>query len=181
MLEDMAVRKFADKTRHDYFRHVETFTAFLGRSRAARTGTRCSHPSCRSCCARGGCSVARRLAVPRRLMPNPVRGTPVELQEDSGLLAPRSGAAQRGYRLGGPLRNAAGAKAMPRGCPRWRRRLLRQTPVRSWCRSGMSAPRRPRVRRAQPPRDRPHRRRAPLRWCADPRHGRRPDEARQMW
>jgi integrase/recombinase XerD len=32
MLEDMAVRKFGDKTRHDYIRHVETFTAFLGRS-----------------------------------------------------------------------------------------------------------------------------------------------------
>ncbi|HWE16065.1 MAG TPA: tyrosine-type recombinase/integrase [Hyphomicrobiaceae bacterium] len=32
MLEDMAVRKFGDKTRHDYIRHVETFTAFLGRA-----------------------------------------------------------------------------------------------------------------------------------------------------
>jgi Phage integrase, N-terminal SAM-like domain len=32
VLEDMAVRKFGDKTRHDYIRHVETFTAFLGRS-----------------------------------------------------------------------------------------------------------------------------------------------------
>jgi hypothetical protein len=32
MLEDMAVRKFGDKTRHDYIRHVEAFTRFLGRS-----------------------------------------------------------------------------------------------------------------------------------------------------
>jgi hypothetical protein len=31
MLEDMAVRKFSDKTRQDYIRHVETFAAFLGR------------------------------------------------------------------------------------------------------------------------------------------------------
>ena len=32
MLEDMAVRKFGDKTRHDYIRHVAMFAAFLGRS-----------------------------------------------------------------------------------------------------------------------------------------------------
>src|SRR5688572_33014467 len=32
MLEDMAVRKFGDKTRHDYIRHVEAFASFLGRS-----------------------------------------------------------------------------------------------------------------------------------------------------
>ena len=32
MLEDMAVRKFGDKTRHDYIRHVEAFARFLGRS-----------------------------------------------------------------------------------------------------------------------------------------------------
>ena len=32
MLEDMAVRKFGEKTRHDYIRHVETFASFLGRS-----------------------------------------------------------------------------------------------------------------------------------------------------
>jgi hypothetical protein len=32
MLEDMAVRKFGEKTRRDYIRHVETFASFLGRS-----------------------------------------------------------------------------------------------------------------------------------------------------
>ena len=32
MLEDMAVRKLGDKTRHDYIRHVEAFARFLGRS-----------------------------------------------------------------------------------------------------------------------------------------------------
>jgi hypothetical protein len=28
MLEDKAVRKFGDKTRHDYIRHVEAFARF---------------------------------------------------------------------------------------------------------------------------------------------------------
>jgi len=32
MLEDMAVRKLGEKTRHDYIRHVEAFASFLGRS-----------------------------------------------------------------------------------------------------------------------------------------------------
>jgi integrase/recombinase XerD len=32
MIEDMSVRNFVEKTRHDYIRHVRTFTAFLGRS-----------------------------------------------------------------------------------------------------------------------------------------------------
>src|ERR1700688_5155096 len=32
MIEDMSVRKFGDKTRHDYIRHVESFARFLGRS-----------------------------------------------------------------------------------------------------------------------------------------------------
>jgi integrase len=32
MIEDMSVRKFVEKTRNDYIRHVKTFTAFLGRS-----------------------------------------------------------------------------------------------------------------------------------------------------
>src|SRR5271169_4375898 len=32
MIEDMTVRNFVEKTRHDYIRHVWTFTAFLGRS-----------------------------------------------------------------------------------------------------------------------------------------------------
>jgi hypothetical protein len=29
MIEDMMVRKFAEKTRNDYIRHVKTFAAFL--------------------------------------------------------------------------------------------------------------------------------------------------------
>jgi integrase/recombinase XerD len=32
MLEDMAVRRLGEKTRHDYIKHVETFTRFLGRA-----------------------------------------------------------------------------------------------------------------------------------------------------
>ena len=32
MHEDMAVRRFSEKTRYDYIRHVEAFTRFLGRS-----------------------------------------------------------------------------------------------------------------------------------------------------
>ena len=32
LIEDMTVRNFVEKTRHDYIRHVKTFTAFLGRS-----------------------------------------------------------------------------------------------------------------------------------------------------
>ena len=32
MLEDMAVRKFGEKTRHDYIRHVAVLAKFLGRS-----------------------------------------------------------------------------------------------------------------------------------------------------
>ena len=32
MLEDMAVRKFGEKTRHDYIRHVAMFAKFLDRS-----------------------------------------------------------------------------------------------------------------------------------------------------
>jgi integrase/recombinase XerD len=32
MLEDMAVRRLGEKTRHDYIKHIETFTRFLGRS-----------------------------------------------------------------------------------------------------------------------------------------------------
>ena len=32
VLEDMAVRQFGDKTRHDYIRHIESFARFLGRS-----------------------------------------------------------------------------------------------------------------------------------------------------
>jgi integrase/recombinase XerD len=32
MIEDMTVRGFGEKTRHDYARHVRTFSAFIGRS-----------------------------------------------------------------------------------------------------------------------------------------------------
>ena len=32
MLEDMTVRGFGERTRHDYFRHVRSFAAFIGRS-----------------------------------------------------------------------------------------------------------------------------------------------------
>jgi site-specific recombinase XerD len=32
MIEDMTVRNFGEKTRHDYIRHVRSFAAFLGRS-----------------------------------------------------------------------------------------------------------------------------------------------------
>src|SRR5688572_33347293 len=32
LIEDMTVRNFVEKTRHDYIHHVRTFTAFLGRS-----------------------------------------------------------------------------------------------------------------------------------------------------
>src|ERR1700722_7700234 len=35
MIEDMSVRKFGDKTRHDYIRHVESFAKFLGRDRCS--------------------------------------------------------------------------------------------------------------------------------------------------
>jgi hypothetical protein len=32
MLDAMAVRNLAEKTRHDYIRHVKSFASFLGRS-----------------------------------------------------------------------------------------------------------------------------------------------------
>ena len=38
MIEDMCVRKFGEKTQHDYIRHVEQFAKFLGRSPATATG-----------------------------------------------------------------------------------------------------------------------------------------------
>jgi len=38
MIEDMSVRKFGEKTQHDYIRHVETFAKFLGRSPDMATG-----------------------------------------------------------------------------------------------------------------------------------------------
>jgi integrase/recombinase XerD len=38
MIEDMSVRKFGEKTRQDYIRHVEAFAKFLGRSPDTATG-----------------------------------------------------------------------------------------------------------------------------------------------
>src|ERR1700730_9814982 len=38
MIEDMCVRKFGEKTQHDYIRHIETFARFLGRSPVTATG-----------------------------------------------------------------------------------------------------------------------------------------------
>ena len=38
MIEDMSVRKFGEKTQHDYIRHVEAFAKFLGRSPGTATG-----------------------------------------------------------------------------------------------------------------------------------------------
>jgi integrase/recombinase XerD len=38
MIEDMCVRKFTEKTQHDYIRHVEQFAKFLGRSPETATG-----------------------------------------------------------------------------------------------------------------------------------------------
>lgn len=38
MLTDMAVRRFSDKTQHDYIRHVEALARFLGRSPDTATG-----------------------------------------------------------------------------------------------------------------------------------------------
>jgi integrase/recombinase XerD len=38
MIEDMSVRKFGAKTRHDYIRYVESLVKFLGRSPDTATG-----------------------------------------------------------------------------------------------------------------------------------------------
>ncbi|MFA5949067.1 MAG: phage integrase N-terminal SAM-like domain-containing protein [Hyphomicrobium sp.] len=38
MLEDVAVRRFGEKTQHDYIRHIENFVKFLGRSPETATG-----------------------------------------------------------------------------------------------------------------------------------------------
>jgi len=38
MIEDMSVRKFSAKTRHDYIRYIESFAKFLGRSPDSATG-----------------------------------------------------------------------------------------------------------------------------------------------
>ena len=37
MIEDMTVRRFAEKTRQDYVRHEQAFAAFIGRSPAMAT------------------------------------------------------------------------------------------------------------------------------------------------
>ena len=42
MLEDMAVRRFGEKTQADYIRHVETFAKFLGRSPDTATARTCA-------------------------------------------------------------------------------------------------------------------------------------------
>ena len=38
MIENMSVRKFGEKTQHDYIRHIENFAKFLGRSPDTATG-----------------------------------------------------------------------------------------------------------------------------------------------
>jgi integrase/recombinase XerD len=38
MLQDMTVRQFSEKTQHDYIRHIEVFSKFLGRSLTTATG-----------------------------------------------------------------------------------------------------------------------------------------------
>jgi integrase/recombinase XerD len=38
MIEDISVRKFGEKTQHDYIRHIENFAKFLGRSPDTATG-----------------------------------------------------------------------------------------------------------------------------------------------
>jgi integrase/recombinase XerD len=38
MIEDMSVRKFGEKTQHDYIRHIESFAKLLGRSPDTATG-----------------------------------------------------------------------------------------------------------------------------------------------
>src|SRR5258708_39196215 len=38
IIEDMCVRKWGEKTQHDYIRHIEQFAKFLGRSPDTATG-----------------------------------------------------------------------------------------------------------------------------------------------
>ena|SRR5215469_7702365 len=46
MIEDMSIRKFSDKTRHDYIRHIETFAKFLGHlDQPAYAAAQLRHPS----------------------------------------------------------------------------------------------------------------------------------------
>ena len=41
MIEDMSIRKFSDKTRHDYIRHIETLPNFLAAHRTPRLPRTC--------------------------------------------------------------------------------------------------------------------------------------------
>ena len=43
MIADMTVRRFGDKTQHDYIRHIEGFARFLGRSPDTATGDDLRH------------------------------------------------------------------------------------------------------------------------------------------
>ena len=43
MIADMTVRRFGDKTQHDYIRHIEGFASFLGRSPDTATGDDLRH------------------------------------------------------------------------------------------------------------------------------------------
>jgi hypothetical protein len=42
MIEDMSVRKFGEKTRQDYIRHVEAFAKFLGARRIRQPVRTCA-------------------------------------------------------------------------------------------------------------------------------------------
>jgi hypothetical protein len=46
MIEDMSVRKFGDKTRHDYIRDVESFAKFLGARRIRPPAKTCAAIRC---------------------------------------------------------------------------------------------------------------------------------------
>ena len=46
MLEDMAVRRFSEKTQHDYIRHIEALPSFLGRSPDTATPRTCADSRC---------------------------------------------------------------------------------------------------------------------------------------
>jgi hypothetical protein len=63
MIEDMAIRKFASKTQHDYVQRVKDFAAFLGRSP--------TRPSRRTCGAFG--CIWRRAAPARQRSTLPSR------------------------------------------------------------------------------------------------------------
>jgi hypothetical protein len=55
MIEDMTVRGFSEKTRHDYVRKVRAFTAFIGRSPDTATAEDLRRSNCirhRAACSR---------------------------------------------------------------------------------------------------------------------------------